>query len=193
MQPDYALMSQLLAEAAPAFTPAALHGAMTGFLSSGGDPGSEVFVDLLEQPLTPTVVKLLEKLSADAAARLAAPDFAFELLLPPDESPLSERLRELALWCHWFNTGFAAGFIRPQLQITAEVTELLRDFTQLAGLDDSTAGDVEEDEANYMELVEYVRMGAITIFQQLNPAGNATQDEEDTGPLFADDTDQQYH
>jgi uncharacterized protein YgfB (UPF0149 family) len=195
MQPDYSLMRQLLAAAVPELSPASLHGALTGYLCSGAEPDPEIFSDLFETPLPAVVLRLLERLGTEAREVLQQTDYSFQPLLPEDDSNLVERLTALGEWCDWFNIGFSAGYMQPQLPLSVEVMEILNDFGQLADVDVPNAGG-EDDENYFMELVEYVRMAAITVFQQMQEAepGLAADDNDEPGQHFADpDNDQLLH
>jgi uncharacterized protein YgfB (UPF0149 family) len=196
MQPDYSLICRLLADSAVELTPAVIHGALTGFVSSGAPLQVEVFHDLFELSLPEVVDKLIERLGQETCAQLQAPDFSFQLLLPAEDDPLADRLDALSTWCDWFTVGFAAGYMRPQTDLSAEMMEVLNDFSQLANIDPETARDDEQDELSYVELVEYVRMASISLYQQLNPVdtqADATTEESREESLFADPDDRFLH
>lgn len=175
MQPDYTLMRQLLADAAPDISPASLHGALTGYLCSGAVPDPEIFTDLFETTLPEVVMRLLERLGKDVRELLEQTDYSFQPLLPEDDSGLIERLAALGQWCDCFNIGFAAGYAQPQMPLAVEVMEVLNDFGQLAEVEVPDA-DSEDDERYFMELLEYVRMAAIAVFQQMH-------DEPEADPI----------
>jgi len=181
MQPDYKLMRQLLADAAPDLTPASLHGALTGYLCSGAEPDPEMFSDLFETPLPEVVLRLLDRLGKDVRELLQQTDYSFQPLLPEDDSGLVLRLAALGQWCDWFSIGFSAGYAQPQTPLSVEVMEILNDFAQLAEVEVPDA-DSEDDEHYFMELVEYVRMAAIAVFQQMH---------DDPGPGQVDTNDDQ--
>jgi uncharacterized protein YgfB (UPF0149 family) len=179
MQPDYTLMRQLLADAAPDISPASLHGALTGYLCSGAAPDPEIFSDLFETPLPEVVLRLLDRLGNEVQDLLQQTDYSFQPLLPEDDSTLLDRLGALGQWCDWFNIGFAAGYADPQTPLSVEVMEILNDFGQLAEVEVPDA-DSEDDERYLMELVEYVRMAAIAVSQQMH-------DEPAAAPVDQDD------
>lgn len=162
---DYELVRELLDRTAPDFSPALLHGVLSGFLCSGGDFDAELLPELLQVPVPAVVGELAEGLAVRAHEALAAEDFAFEPFLPDDDSPLGERLTALSHWCDWFAAGFAAGFMRPQSELGAEMCEILDDFAQVAAADNFDADADLQDESDFMELVEYVRMGSISLFR----------------------------
>lgn len=196
MQPDYTLIRRLLTDSAPELTPALIHGAVTGYISSGAQLQVELFHDLFETSLPEVVDKLLERLGQQACSQLQAVDFSFQLLLPGEDEPLAERLEALGSWCDWFNIGFSAGFMRPQTDLSAELLEVLNDFSQLAEVEPQADPADEQDELNYMELVEYVRMASISLYQQLNEAEVTDDSQADAAveeSLFVDRDDQLLH
>lgn len=165
MTVDYALVRELLDRTAPDISPALLHGVLSGFLCSGGEFDAELLPQLIQVPVPAVVGELAEGLAARAQEALVSEDFVFEPLLPDDDSPLGERLAALSHWCDWFAVGFAAGFMRPQSQLGAEMGEILDDFAQVAAADRFDADADLQDESDFMELVEYVRMGSISLFR----------------------------
>lgn len=196
MQPDYSLICRLLADSAPQLSPAIIHGAISGVISSGAQLQVDLFHDLFETSLPDVVEKLIERLGYQARIQLQAEDFSFQLLLPAEEDPLADRLEALSTWCDWFTIGFAAGYMRPQTDLSAEMMEVLNDFSQLANVDAETAQQDEQDELDYMELVEYVRLASVGLFQLLNDAEPSAENQDDltTGEaLFADPDDNLLH
>jgi uncharacterized protein YgfB (UPF0149 family) len=173
MQADYKMMTLLLSGNHVQHSPAEVHGILTGQLCSGVatfDP--EDLGGLMEQPqqLVPVVCKLIERLWNESTEHLAHIDYHFHPLLPSDESPLMDRVNALGAWCDGFMVGFAAGYIGPDSALTSEAREILGDFGQFAAISEDGSELTEQDEVDYMELVEYVRMATITLFQQLGAA-----------------------
>ena len=162
---DYALVRELLDRTAPDISPALLHGVLSGFLCSGGEFDAELLPQLIQVPVPAVVGELAEGLAARAQEALVSEDFVFEPLLPDDDSPLGERLAALSHWCDWFALGFAAGFMRPQSELGAEHCEILDDFAQVAAVDSADADAGVQEETDFMELVEYVRIGSISLFR----------------------------
>lgn len=187
MQPDYKMITLLLSGNHVSHTPAELHGLLTGQLCSGiAEPDPDDLCELLaqHQPFAPVVRKLLDRLLAEARGHLADMDYNFQPLLPTDEALLQERVSALGMWCDGFMVGFAAGYIRPESDLSAEAREILGDFGQLAAVSDEAEDVSEQDEVDFMELVEYVRMAAITLYQQLGNSSEAParDDRDEPGP-----------
>ncbi len=173
MQADYKMITLLLTGNHVAHSPAELHGLLTGQLCSGVvAPDAEDLGGLMEQPqhLVPVVCKLIERMLGETTEQLAHFDFHFHPLLPSDEASLQDRVNALGSWCDGFMVGFAAGYIRPDSALSAEAREILGDFGQFAAISDDGQDLSDQDEVDFMELVEYVRMAAITLFQQLGAA-----------------------
>jgi uncharacterized protein YgfB (UPF0149 family) len=170
MQADYKMMSLLLQGNHVSQSPAQVHGLLTGQLCSGVvTPDAEDLGGLMEQPqhLVPVVCKLIERMLGETTEQLAHFDYEFHPLLPSDEASLQDRVNALGSWCDAFMVGFAAGYMRPDSALTAEAREILSDFGQFATISDDGQDLSDQDEVDYMELVEYVRVASITLFQQL--------------------------
>jgi uncharacterized protein YgfB (UPF0149 family) len=93
----------------------------------------------------------------------------FEPLLPDDESPLNGRANALALWCTGFLYGLGTGHISDLEALNGDVGEIVRDFTEISR---ATGDDAEADESNeqaYAELVEFIRVAAQVVFEELLP------------------------
>ena len=165
-----------LAEAEAPLAPAEAHGVLCGSLAAiSGFSAADWLADLL--PAAATDVRtdpeslrtrnLLETVFADTVEALTGPDLDFEPMLPDDESPLAQRVAALAAWCSGFLYGLGAGKVPPPEELTDEVAEVLRDFSEIsrATLDDNETP--ESSEASYTELVEYIRAGTQLTFEEL--------------------------
>jgi uncharacterized protein YgfB (UPF0149 family) len=97
---------------------------------------------------------------------LKSDELSFQPLLPDDEETIEDRLNALSEWC----SGFMAGFGSIQLQSQAlpeDVGTLLRDLQSISDVDVGSANEEgEEGESDYFEVVEYVRMAVINVFQE---------------------------
>lgn len=99
---------------------------------------------------------------------IASPDFDFRLMLPDDSAPFRDRVEALGEWCHGFLNGFGMSRDTRAAMINDECQELIEDFSKICrvGLDED---DEEEDERALVELVEYVRLGVMSLFDTLQP------------------------
>ena len=103
-------------------------------------------------------------------------EFGFVLWLPEDEESLEERTIALAQWCSGFLAGLASG---GQLDaLSEEAKEAIEDLQQIARAEISSpgqdAGESEEDEVAFTEIVEYVRVVALMMREDFRGPG---QDE----------------
>jgi len=136
--------------------------AMVVQLAGSGDEKSSGAGDAADQ---------LRTLLTATTAQLNSGDFDLQMLLPDDEVPLAERSAALGLWCQGFVMGLSAGGVTEDTEIPADSRELLLDFTRIAhslhDRDDLEQDDGEEDEAAYVEVEEYVRLGVLLMLEEL--------------------------
>jgi len=94
-------------------------------------------------------------------------DFEFELFLPDDETLIRDRLDALGEWCSGFLLGLSVGGITDLKSLPEEVSSFLNDCLEIARVGNSELNNSEDDETSYTELVEYVRMGAMALFDEI--------------------------
>lgn len=180
MKRDYEQVAALLDACGVESSAAEFHGIVCGQVSSG--PGA-LRLDLaarllgIDQALPPAIEELILRFAGEIAAQLGSGDFAFQPLLPADEADLERRVLCLGRWCEGFNMGFAAGHVGGSGELPAETREVISDFSRIAQLEDGIelSGSGEQDESDYTEILEYVRMAAASVFMQNVPARVATQ------------------
>lgn len=155
-----------------------LHGLICGLLAAAPGTALERIMHALE-PLgewqwQQSHRQQIQQGVLESATQLDSEDFSFEPLLPDDDTPLADRTHCLGLWCGGFNAGFGAG--RQDLskanghsssKLSDDEQEVLRDMEQIARVDPNLldADDVEELEASYAELLEYVRTAVMLMRQ----------------------------
>ena len=98
----------------------------------------------------------------------------FHLLLPDDEESIDLRVEALAEWCQGFLLGLGMGGLKDDAELPENVSELITDLIEVAriGVDDDEGNDLEND---YFEIVEYVRVAALLIHEELNPMSMTTR------------------
>ena len=111
----------------------------------------------------------LTRLRGESADAFTGVELTFTPLLPDDEEDLPKRVRALSAWCEGFLYGLASGKPLSMKSVSAEMKEIVKDFTEFtkAGVEDE-GEDVELEENAYAELVEYVRVGAQLIYLELH-------------------------
>ncbi len=142
---------------------AELHGALCGWLAGGGAPTPDWLAQVLaDDAIAPVAAdSVLDRLRQVSAAQLDDRSFAFVLLQPAVDAPLSERSGALFDWCRGFLGGFglAAGHAPP---LSEEGREALADIARLAAASPQDDGD-EDDEVALIEIEEFVRVAVLLL------------------------------
>lgn len=164
-------------------TPAELHGHLTGMLVVDADLKldawlNEFFQDYSfdEQPDIQKSALVFESFFDYVLSELKSDSFSFKLLLPDDNVGLSERLQALAMWCHSFMIGLAFAGLKSDSHLPAEAKEFLVDLEKISKVD-SDVDETQGEEADFIELTEYLKAGVITLFEDfrgMNQAINPT-------------------
>lgn len=147
-------------------SPSELQGLLCGKLC-GGVPLTEInwlleaveFLDFTQAP-DESVRDMLSRLYHVTRAQLRD-DFGLQLMLPDDDAEMEERIAALSQWCHGFLTGFGSAGAKEDLSDDARDT-----LQDLAALVQVAVDDDEDAEADYMEVTEYVRMAATSLFYE---------------------------
>lgn len=105
----------------------------------------------------------------NTVTQLDDPEYGFTLLLPDDEAPLAQRVEALSRWCQGFLLGLGLGGVQDQSGLPGDSHEVVRDFVEISRLAQGEGEEREEDEAAFAEIVEYVRMAALLVYEELRP------------------------
>ena len=179
--PEIVELEELLYRIDATMGAADAHGALCGMLCARGTIELSEWVDHVigEQEqgseLLHDVVHRLSDLHQSTLEMMNDATGEFKLLLMDDDDPLPERVEALAAWCQGFIYGLAAGGIKEGSELPEDTAELLKDMVEIscAGHDVDDAGveesDDNDDEVAYMEIQEYVRMGVLLIYEELQP------------------------
>jgi uncharacterized protein len=135
-----------------------------------GDAYAPVEDDEEERPLRLLFTDTLRSLRGD--------EMEFELLLPDDDDTLEVRATALSQWCQGFLYGFGTGAEVSLEELPADVNEILRDLTHIGRATVELEPGVEEEEAAYAEVVEYVRVGVQLIHDEVQAL---IRDDDTTG------------
>jgi len=179
--PEISDLEELLYRIDASMGAAEAHGALCGMLCARGTVELSEWVDHVigEQgqgsSLLHDVVHKLSELHQSTLEMMNDATGEFRLLLLDDDDPLPERVTTLAAWCQGFVYGLAAGGIQQDSELPEDTTELLNDLVEISRasheVDDVEVAETDdnEDEVAYMEIEEYVRMGALLIYEELQP------------------------
>ncbi len=174
---SFASLGESLARAGAACDAAEAHGIACGALCVAADTGEEWLTRILDQATGNAAQqqacrKELLALRDEARMLLLAGTLEFALYLPDDEARLGARTAALAEWCQGFLFGMGLGGERlRETGLADEAGEVLRDMGEIAKAGFEGDAGSEQDEADYAEIVEYVRVGVQLLFEELRPAG----------------------
>ena len=179
--PEILELEELLYRIDASMGAAEAHGALCGMLCARGTVELSEWVDHVvgEQEqgsdLLHDVVHKLSELHQTTLEMINDATGDFKLLLPDDDDSLPERVEAISAWCQGFIYGLAAGGIQQGSELPEDAEELLKDMVEIsrAGHDVDDGGDEaaneDEDEVALMEIEEYVRMGVLLIYEELQP------------------------
>jgi len=166
--------------------PSELHGLMIGeivgaMLRTPGDLIAQILehmgVEELDSERLANVAEDLVSFYHSTSDAIAKDSSSFNLLLPDDDYALSERVDSLVVWVRGFLEGIAIAASDKLSKADTDLQEILRDFVDICQLDSR----VEQDEAGekeFFEIVEYVRVGVLNLYAELNqPDGDAESAE----------------
>lgn len=160
-----------------------VHGLMSGILCGKFNQQSEWEELVMGEKLSPETREVLQQLYVGSAGQLADFLFEFKLVMPDESEGLAVRAEALSVWCQGFLTGLTAAGIPITEREDSEITECIDDLIEIAKMDYDEVVDSEEDEEAYAELIEYVRMAAILIYQESHEGSKPKQSAESDGQL----------
>jgi uncharacterized protein YgfB (UPF0149 family) len=182
--PTYTELDLALSKTQSKMHPSQVHGLICGILCGNADTQSE-WETLMSggEKISPSVHQTLQALYDATQKQLS--DFLFELqiLLPAEAVELPQRAEALTLWCQGMLTGLKLSQVPITDREPSELTEAINDFIEIAKMNYEDVVSNEEDEVAYTELVEYVRMAVILIYQELQGSALATNAASSTSRL----------
>ncbi len=186
---DYNTLEQELLELDAACSAAECHGMVCGQLCRGTQIGAGQWLEhILGRPadtdrgLAARCAQLLEAVLLSAASGLGSVEFGFQPLLPEEGESLARRSMALGQWCEGFLFGFALGGELNADALSAEASESLRDLRDFTRIQVEESMD-ESEESSYMEVVEYIRVVVVMLFQELQQGHAAEANTRHKGPV----------
>jgi uncharacterized protein len=149
-----------------------LHGSLTGYLCAGGSTTAEAWPAALELDaghggeLNDAAFPVLYR---HCREQLDDSELGFEPLLPGEEVALAVRAEALVEWCRGFLGGVGLAGAGSRGALSAEATEIVRDFGTIAASSFDYADD-DEDETALSEVLEFVRVGVLLLYSELDTA-----------------------
>ena len=154
-----------------------LHGMLVGYLCAAKGATDEqraaLYRNWLGASPSGELTKMLEGTSEQSIEALGEyADFDFRLLMPADEEPIRDRVKAVGLWCSGFLSGYGEAGRHDHLEGdgAANVKEALQDLARIAAMTEEVP-EGEENEADLLEIEEFVRVSTLLIFAESQPTG----------------------
>lgn len=178
--PDHDTLERLLTVSPLSGGAAEAHGIYCGLLAADvPEPQARWLDELLPAPAadgegagdaaaaTPDVKQCREALSAlaeNTRAQVQGPSMSLDPLLPPADRSLRERAVAVHDWARGFLFGLGLAKVDARA-LSAQNREVFDDFVELTRMD---LNDLDDDQANedaLTEIIEFVRVGALLIYE----------------------------
>ena len=167
---DYNELLRVFSAAHALTEPAEAHGVLAGALCAAASYSLDDWLAevLPEGDVEPAAGSALQALFEQTRGALFGHDMQLALLIPGDEQPIDLRTTALCQWCTGFLYGLAGQGAADPERLPGDAGEAVRDIGEItrASVD---AGDPEDvNEAAFIELVEFVRVGVQLIYEELD-------------------------
>lgn len=174
----YQDLTQALRRVDIASDAAECQGAMSAVICFAGNDGFTLWLGahlpeiesgkMAGDALATETAQITDNLYQDMLQQLRAGELQFQLLLPDDDTDLEARTQAMVHWCQGFLLGLGYVGVADAKRFQGELAEIIHDITEISQM---TIGDLdysEEEERSYAELVEYLRVGVMLMWETLN-------------------------
>lgn len=178
--PNYHDVKHALERAHNLVTPAELHGILCGLICAGSKNLEErsvseiLMLDLAEEAESDENNLTLNALFGNTKQKIEQFELDFQLLLPEDEQPLSERAYEFGKWCEGFLAGVGLSNAPHAYRDQNEVDDILHKLSEASRIEFSNLGYDDEDEYLFSQITEFVRLSVFAIYQELADVSGET-------------------
>jgi len=169
MSTDYDALDRVLSGPQAPLAAAEAHGVLCGAISAADGYTLSRWLDevLGEEQASDSDRAVLQDVYAQTERVLSEGDMEFTPLLPDDDAPLQLRVAALSEWCGGYLYGLGAAGVRALDEVAGEVSEVVRDFSEISRAEIGAGDPDDVNEAAYAELVEFVRAGAQLVYDEL--------------------------
>jgi uncharacterized protein YgfB (UPF0149 family) len=165
----YPVINAILVENHVDICAAEAHGMATGLLCANEETDSHYWLNEFLHD-TPAIAEEqqqpLVRLFEETRQLLAGDEFAFDLFLPDDDTPLNEQIVALRSWCQGFLFGIGSAVAKADC--SRDALDILKDITEFTKLDADIEEETEEDKIALMELTEYLRTAVLLLRDELS-------------------------
>lgn len=180
---DWSLINAALRRAGIPTDAAENHGILCGLLCARGADVQQEWVALMRDEYVPAAEDSdheawsnMLRLYSETVRQLRDEGFVFCLLLPDESQPLNRRAEAMTEWCQGFLYGLAAGGLEDHSMLPDEAREIIQDIVEISRAA-AVSDEEESDEAAYAELVEYLRVGVLLVFETLEAERGSQADD----------------
>lgn len=183
--PDYNDYQRILSDLDATVDCSEAHGILCGILSLDPSSNSSEWLGLEEEaprrqfgrllandeetPCSDSIqdaaLTRLATLHRDTREQLNDANYHFSPLLPPDDESIQLRTKALSHWCQGFLFGLSISGLRSLDTLSDDCREIVEDVSAIAQLDEQYDSG-EDEEAAYMELVEYLRAAVFNLVDE---------------------------
>ncbi len=158
---------------------AELQGALCGLLCLNSQASRNSWYKNLFEDFNPDEDEILDLMALfdQTVQSLNSLDFDLQLELPDDNAPISSRISAMTQWCQGLVFGLGASGLTDDTELSADSKEYIADIINISQIRDDELSDSDEEDSNFEELVEYMRMGLFLIYGELQPLDTSDQTE----------------
>jgi hypothetical protein len=178
MEEIYEPLNKSLQHVGSLMDAAEAHGLLCGLLCASQQVDDDVWFrhvlgeTTVEDGLAPECQRQLWLVKNYTLEQLNSPACEFMPLLPADDIFLSERVQALGGWCEGFLYGLGLAEVETE-DLPDNAREFINDLVSISRI--APADESEESEADYMQVIEYIKVGVINLYEDL------TQTDEQYG------------
>jgi uncharacterized protein YgfB (UPF0149 family) len=158
---------------------AELQGALCGLLCLNSEASRTEWHKSLFEDFNPDDDEVLDltALFDDTIQALNSLDFNLQLELPDDDAPIASRILAMVNWCHGLVYGLGTSGLTDDTELSEDSREYISDVINIGQID-VDATDESDTDANFEELVEYLRMGLFLLYGELQPIDPSAAETE---------------
>lgn len=175
-QIDYQRVTDSLTTSELSPSAAEVQGIFCGLLCAGDPEPEETWLsELLSRPpqedlLAQEARRPLLTLAACTREQLESEAPGLSLLMPSDELPLAERATAVYDWSRGFLFGLALAGLKES-DLSKDARDVFGDFAALTQMDLDNLDDSEDNEQSLIEVMEFMRVAAMLIYEERAYAG----------------------
>lgn len=171
---DYHYLETALMKVDSLVAASELHGMLCGLICAGAADQGEAWLDAVIQAMEPRTEEfkhfnreVLQAIFKRSYGQIAGFGFDFQLILPDEEAPLSERAQAIGEWCQGFLEGLGFGAEKLDAEnLSEDVNDAIQRLYDITHIEFSTLSVSEDDEIALMELIEFVRMAVLMVYTE---------------------------